>query len=456
MAGGRMGAYMNGKSGVDAGVANVTNTRPVTQGDRLVLRWARQRDLVLTIIGWLFIVAVIVWAASHIVRSLLVLLIAVLLAYALAPVVTLLRRFIPRWLAILLVYLVAVALFAGLIYLIVTSLISQLVSLTHTITQLSRPGGNSATNAVLATLHQYGISDSQLQSARQQLLSQVEGLAQNVIPLLSGVFSGALDAILVVVLSVYLLIDGERLVAWLKANAPLSYRSRVRFTFDTLQRVVGGYIRGQLLLCTLVGVLVGAGMAVFQVPYALLLGVLAFVFEFIPIIGVFFSGAFCVVLALVSHGPLIAGLVLIYFIVVHVIEGDVVGPRIVGQAVGVHPAVSIFALLAGAELFGVWGALLASPVAGVLQVFLAAVFRQWRMANAQQFPEEFGPKIVPVTTAQAAAQTASGATPHVAPTAIALTAPPGDASAERPTDNTRPSDGSGAAQEDPPVVGPLT
>jgi len=440
---------MNGKSALDT---EVTNTTPVTPDDRRALRWARQRDIVLTIIGWLFVVAVILWAASHIARSLLVLLIAVLLAYALAPVVTFLRRFMPRWLAILVVYLVVVALLAGLIYLIVTSLISQLVSLTHTIAQLSKPGGNSALNAMLATLHQYGVSDSQLLSARQQLLSQLEGLAQNAIPLLTGIFSGALDAILVVVLSVYLLIDGERLIAWLKANAPLSYRSRVRFTFNTLQRVVGGYIRGQLLLCTLVGVLVGAGMAVFQVPYALLLGVLAFVFEFIPIIGVFFSGAFCVVLALVSHGPLIAGLVLVYFIIVHIIEGDVVGPRIVGQAVGVHPAVSIFALLAGAELFGVWGALLASPVAGVLQVFLTAVFRQWRMANAQQFPEEFGPTIVPVTTAQA--QVASGASTGVAPTATAVTVSPalGDATAEASAANTGEPDApkEAAPAPDPP------
>jgi len=128
------------------------------------------------------------------------------------------------------------------------------------------------------------------------------------------------------------------------------------------------------------------------------------VFEFIPIIGVFFSGALCVLLALVSRGPLWAVIVLVYFIVIHVIEGDVIGPRIVGRAVGVHPAVSIFALLAGAEVFGVWGALLASPVAGVTQVFIAALWRQWRQTHAGEFSEEIEaaePSIVPVTTAQA-------------------------------------------------------
>jgi len=405
---------------------------PITPTERRAARWARQRDLVLTIIGWLFVVAVILWGASHIIRSLLVLLIAVLLAYALAPVVALLRRFLPRWLAILVVYLVAVGLLGGLVYLIINSLISQVTALTQALTQAGTSGGGGMLGSLLATLHRFGVSDAQIAAARQQLLNQAGSLTSDVVPLLRGIFDAVLDAILVVVLSVYLLIDGERLVHWIQENAPLNSRSRVRFTLTTLQRVVGGYIRGQTILCTIVGVLVGGGMFLFQVPYALLLGVLAFVFEFIPILGVFFSGAFCVVLALISHGPLIAGLVLVYFIIVHIIEGDVVGPRIVGRAVGVHPAVSIFALLAGAELFGVWGALLASPVAGVLQVVIAAVFRQWRLAHPREYPEEFGPTIVPVTTAQAQAQAASGATPSVAPTAVALPPAPGDATAEGP------------------------
>ncbi len=139
-------------------------------------------------------------------------------------------------------------------------------------------------------------------------------------------------------------------------------------------------------------------------------------------------------LALISHGILWAVLVLLYFVLVHIIEGDVVGPRIVGRAVGVHPAVSIFALLAGAELFGVWGALLASPIAGVLQVVIATIFREWRLAHPREYPEEFGPVIVPVTTAQAEAQAASGSSPDVAPTDVATPPAPGDTTAESPPD----------------------
>src|SRR5207253_7142785 len=130
--------------------------------------------------------------------------------------------------------------------------------------------------------------------------------------------------------------------------------------------------------------LVGVGMQIIGVPYALLLGVLAFVFAFIPVLGTLISGAICLLLAL-TQGWVIAVIVLIYFVVVHVLEGDIVGPRIVGKTIGLHPVVSLAALIAGAELFGIAGALLASPVAGVLQALLIAIWLEWRVAHPKDF-----------------------------------------------------------------------
>jgi predicted PurR-regulated permease PerM len=80
--------------------------------------------------------------------------------------------------------------------------------------------------------------------------------------------------------------------------------------------------------------------------------------------------------------------VLAAFIVIHILEGDIIGPRIVRQAIGLHPAVSLIALIAGAELFGIVGALFASPVAGVLQALLIAVWSEWRAAHPEQFEED--------------------------------------------------------------------
>jgi predicted PurR-regulated permease PerM len=94
------------------------------------------------------------------------------------------------------------------------------------------------------------------------------------------------------------------------------------------------------------------------------------------------------VLLAIAQGWLIVVGVLIYFTVVHVLEGDIIGPRVVGKAIGLHPVVSLTALVAGAELFGIWGALFASPVAGVLQALLIAVWEDWRQLHPEQFPEK--------------------------------------------------------------------
>lgn len=364
-------------------------------------RWARRRDAAIAVLGWLIIVALVVWAASHVIRALLILIVAALLAYALMPAVKFLARFLPRPLALLVVYLAFVSVIGALGYLVVTTAIAQIGMLTQQVSTLITPGKNGADAPLITRLRELGISQGQIQTVGDQILRETQVLAAGVVPFLEGIFNGVLDAVLVTVLSIYLLIDGQRVIAWVRTSAPIKHRPRVSFMLLTFQRVVGGYIRGQLILSTLIGALVGIGMAALHVPYAVLLGVLAFILEFIPVIGVFISGAACVLVAL-TQSWVLAAVVLAYFVIVHIIEGDVVGPRVVGRAVGVHPAVSIFALLAGAELFGIWGALFASPLAGLIQAVLSEVWREWRLTHAHQFPEQFGAPVVPVTTAEVA------------------------------------------------------
>jgi predicted PurR-regulated permease PerM len=105
-----------------------------------------------------------------------------------------------------------------------------------------------------------------------------------------------------------------------------------------------------------------------------------------PIIGTLISGSICVLLAL-TKGWILAIIVSAYFIIVHILEGDVVGPRIVRKSIGLHPVVSLFALVAGGELFGIWGALFALPVAGVIQALLVAIWSEWRETHPEEFQE---------------------------------------------------------------------
>lgn len=349
-------------------------------------KWKRRRDIPIAILAWIAVVAIILWAAGHIIRSLLLLAIASLLAFALAPAVKLLQRVMPRFLAILIVYLVVLIVFSFFIYLIIDTSIIQVGLLAKQVRYLLTPANNAALTPLESLLRTFGISQEQIASARQQIVAQLGGFAGSVLPLFTRFLDFLLDIVIVAVVSIYLLIDGSRVTNWLRNNTPVQQRGRVRFLLETLERIVGGYIRGQLLLSTLVGLLVGIGMALFHVPYAVLLGVLAFILEFVPVLGTIVSGAICVLIAL-TQGWLIALGVLIYFVGVHVLEGDVVGPRIVGKAVGLHPVISLAALIAGAELFGILGALFASLVAGILQALIVSIWKEWRAAHPEQFEE---------------------------------------------------------------------
>jgi predicted PurR-regulated permease PerM len=218
------------------------------------------------------------------------------------------------------------------------------------------------------------------------VITSVQGIGTTVaresLGIIGGILSTIVDIILVLILSVYLTADGPAIAQLLRRETPGQQRWRTDLIIGIVNQVVGGYVRGMLTLATLIGLLVGFGMWLLHVQYPVLLGVLAFFMEFIPVVGVLISGAVCVLIALFT-GWINAVLVLGYFVIVHVIEGDVVGPRIMGKAVGIHPATGLIAFVAGTELFGVWGALLAAPLAGLLQAVGTAAWLELRGEDPQ-------------------------------------------------------------------------
>ncbi len=367
-----------------------SNTSPRRSRDvdsaAMTAKWIRRCGLPIAILAWSAVALLVLWLAGHVTQTLFLLTIAALLAFALAPAVKLLERIMPRFLAILIVYLLVLGALIALLYLIVSTTFAQFVLLSAYVRSLLTPGKSGQLSHLEETLTSFGITQSQIASARDQLITSIEGFAGSIVPLLTGIVGAILDVILVAVMSIYLVSSGSRVADWFRKNMPDQQQGRMKFLLGTLQRVVGGYIRGQLIMCGLIGVLVGAGMYVIGVPFALLLGILAFVLEFIPVLGTLTSGAVCVLFAL-TRGWVFAIIVLAYFVVVHVIEGDVVGPRVVGKTIGLHPAVSLTALIAGAELFGIAGALLASPVAGVLQALLIALWTEWREMHPKDFQQ---------------------------------------------------------------------
>ena len=361
-------------------------------------RWIRRIALPLVALAWIALIAVFFWAAAHIGRSLVLLAIAAVLAFALAPAVKLLQRGMPRFIAILVTYIIVFSALSLVIYFLTRAAVIQVSDLKNQVSALLQPGGNHPPTQLEKTLLSLGIDSSQIQSARQLLVSHLSGLVNDAVPVLRSIFEFGLDVIVVAMLSIYLLFDGARVMRWMRENLPAPQRKRGTLILDTLEHVVGGYIRGQLTLALLIGVLVGAGMFIFQVPHPILLGELAFFLAFVPVLGTFISGAACILLALTQTGGWVVGLthqswilaviVLLYFVAMHLIESHIVGPRVVGEAVGLHPIVSITALIAGTELFGILGALFVAPVVGFFQAIIVAFWREWRAMHAEQFPPD--------------------------------------------------------------------
>jgi predicted PurR-regulated permease PerM len=363
---------------------------PLRRASSAESAWARRRDAALAIVLWAIIVAGVLWLAGHIVHTLLILALAALFGYAIAPGVTLLHRKLPKWLSVAIIYVVVLAIVVAVLYVLVSALITEVTALVTQLRMLLAPGSQSAQSPLIKALERFGVTSSQLAAARDWLTHQLAGVAGAATPIVTGLIGGLFDVLLIAVLSIYLLYDGPHLVAWLRRELPLSQRTRSAFVIDTLQRVAGGYIRGELVLCTLIGLLVGGGMRVIGVPFAILLGALAFFFEFIPFLGPIFSFAACALIA-ATQGWITLLAVVLYFLFIHAIEAYIVGPRVLGRSLGLHPAISIVALLIGGEVFGLWGALFAAPIAGVMQVLLATIWREWHVSHPAQFPDEDTP-----------------------------------------------------------------
>ena len=353
--------------------------------------WTRRLIILLTILVGSALGVAILWAASYIAPTILIFIVASLIAYAILPLVEFFQRIMPRALAIVLVYVVVLGLLGLLLYFIIKTMVFQLSNLAQSIVVLLT-SQNGQDSPLIRILKDFGLTNAQISSLGSQLSAQLTSfattLAGDITPIVTGVASSLVNILLTVVISIYLLVDGSRAIKWLRTKTPISQRGNINSSFTILQHVVGGYIRGQVTLSLIIGIIVGSGMAILGLSqYAILLGVFSFVTEFIPVLGTILCGAVSVLLAL-TQGWLTAVLVLAYFILVHIFEGYILAPRQIGKAVGIHPAVSLLALTIGAELFGVWGAIFASPLAGLLQAFAVAFWINYRRSHSEEFPPD--------------------------------------------------------------------
>lgn len=351
--------------------------------------WNRRLVFLRIILILVILAGILFWLSSQIIVVLLIFLVAALLAYAIVPVIDLLHRIMPRFLAMALVYLVAIAAFGFIAYITVKTLIPQLNSLAQDVQNFVSPGSSGQPSPLDQMLTSLGFTQSQINSAAKQVQTQLtsnfSNFAKSAEQAIGGLISAGFNILITIVVSVYLLVDGYRFGNWLISSSPISQRGWVSSVLEILQRVVGGYIRGQIIMSSCMGVMQFIGMSILGVPYAPLIGMLAFVLEFIPDIGTIVTGFVAVVIALTVSWQL-AAITLVYTIIIDCIEGYVLSPRIIGRAVEIKPVVTLLAMIAGAQLFGIWGAILAAPTVGLIQALVGAYWQYYQKTHTEEFP----------------------------------------------------------------------
>jgi predicted PurR-regulated permease PerM len=343
---------------------------------------------VLTVVACIAIGLVALYGISLILTAVIILMLSALFAYFIYPLVKLLQRRITRPLAIALSFLLVAGVLAVVTFIVASSINPQVASLAKAIQFLLSPAGERQLQSSIAFLGKFGITKDQVDQFKNQILSQAQDALPGLLPFLMGVVGNLFNFIIVITLSVYFVLDGARIIRWLTVKTPVPQRDSITFLLHTLDQSLGGYLRGTLLLALIGAICTGVVLALLHVPYAALLAVLFFLLYFLPVIGTYIIAALCILAAL-SQGWVVTLIVAVYLVLLlGVVMGEILAPRIFSSTVGVHPIVAIFALFAGAELFGLLGGFLAIPVAGVLQQIIVAFWQRWAHAHPTRFPPE--------------------------------------------------------------------
>jgi predicted PurR-regulated permease PerM len=212
-----------------------------------------------------------------------------------------------------------------------------------------------------------GAGDAAIEYARGSLIVLVGGLAY--LPWL----------VLVPVLAFFVLQDADAFRRALLDALPPRLRTRGHQLSEDLNATFAAYIRGQILACALVGTLCGGGFALLGMPYPALLGVFAGILEFVPLVGPLLIATVAVVIAALQM-PWLAVWVGGYLVIVRVVEDYVIYPRLIGRGVHLHPLAIVLAVLAGVELGGFTGVLVAVPFVALASVAVRH-WTQWQRAQ---------------------------------------------------------------------------
>ena len=306
------------------------------------------------------------WLLRQATHIFVVLFIALLLASSVSLAATRLERLhIRRGIAILLVYIAVLAVLAGVVALLVPLIAGEIKTLRDNL-----PSYQDGVNGLLARLPKRNGETLRVNTLVGNLSGQLNGAAGKAGRGALAAGSTLVTLLLIFVIAFFLAVDPKFPERVVTRFVPPASRRRAFGLMGRIGTGLGYWVRAQLLLALFFGVTFGLGLAILRVPYALTLGTIGAVLEIIPYVGGFITIILAVLVALTTGKLWLIIAVLIWYAIVVNLEAHIVAPKLVGEIVGLNPLVVVLALFLGAEVLGILGALLAVPLAVIVQALL--------------------------------------------------------------------------------------
>ncbi|WP_342552464.1 AI-2E family transporter [Paenibacillus sp. FSL R7-0652] len=298
--------------------------------------------------------------------------VALIISYVLNPIVSMLGgRKVPRSIAVLLIYAFFLTCIGVILMNVIPVLIEQLEELNEHMPELSMRAQNLMNNM------DHKLMPPSIRTGMNSWFFQMEDrLTQGITVLMDNIgatINVLFNVFIVPFLIFYMLKDFDVFERTVVAYLPRARRKAIVSVMKEIDTALGNYIRGQFIVCVIVGIFAYIGYIVIDMPYALLLASIVAVFNIVPYLGPFLGAAPAVVMASTVSFKMVL-LVIAVNTLCQVLESNVVSPQVVGRTLHLHPLSIIFALLVGGELAGVVGLILAVPVFAVLKVIVQHFF----------------------------------------------------------------------------------
>jgi predicted PurR-regulated permease PerM len=339
--------------------------------------------------NWLIAAAVVGWLLYLLAPVLTPFVAAALLAYIGDPLADRLQRLkLPRTLAVVAVFVLTFIILALLILMVGPLIRSQVVSLLNTLPDIIRQIELVWLPGVMDFLDIEAGDDVGLAAFLSRYSDMAGSWGAKVLVSVTksgGALAAAvLSLFLVPILTFYMLRDWDSILSRLGALIPSGQRDTVTQLATDTDNVLGGFLRGQLLVMLSLSVIYSVGLSFTGLKFAVAIGVVSGLVSFVPYLGFVFGIILASLTVVIEPNPLphMIG-VIVTFSVGQLLEGSVLTPKLVGDRIGLHPVIIIFAIAAGGQLFGFFGVLLALPAAAVLSVLVRFAYYRY----LQEHPE---------------------------------------------------------------------